>query len=139
MVPAVSSSSLPVQPVSERLPVLPGAAAYARAVATNGNPPRPIVIPLDSSQTNPEDAPEALGENPTAGEATVQDAALPPRRRAQDAARAPGFPASPYVAQLLSQEAFPPAATNQDDALAAYQATIARNGAPTSPTISLSA
>jgi hypothetical protein len=139
MVPAISSASLPAVTAGERLPALPAADAYARTSGQDATSAATLVVQLDPKRSNGTDNTAALGQRTAAGQSAVQDAPLPPRRRAQDAARAPGFPASPYVAQLLAQQAFPPTATTAEDGLAAYQATAARGGAGAGSTLSLHA
>jgi hypothetical protein len=125
MVPAISSVSLPAVQAGERLPAVPAANAYARTSDQSATTVPPNVVQLDPKRsTGADDA--AFDQGAAAGQTAVRDAPLPPRRRAQDAAKAPGFPASPYVAQLLAQQAFPPSTTTAEDGLAAYQATTAR-------------
>ena len=118
---------------------MPATEAYARAGGKDTTSAPTIAVQLDPQRSNGTAKAPTLDQRASAGQAAVQDAALPPRRRAQDAARAPGFPASPYVAQLLNQEAFPPTLTAPEDGLAAYQATVARNGAGTGHSLSLQA
>lgn len=139
MVPAISSVSLPAVQAGERLPAVPAADAYVRAVVNEAPSSPTNAVNLDPNRSYNGANASSTGARTASGQAAVQDVSLPPRRRAQDAAQAPGFPASPYVAQLLAQQAFPPASTTPEDGLAAYQATVARNGASTGNSISLQA
>jgi len=142
MVPTISSASPPVAQAGERLPVVPAAAVYARVgsqIATAPAATATAAVTLDPQQPNSSAAQFAGSEQAASSQTTVRDATLPPRRRAQDAAQAPGFPASPYVAQLLAQQAFPPIGTALEDGLAAYQATMTRGSAGAGSTLSLHA
>jgi hypothetical protein len=138
-VPAITSVPLPAVQAGERLPALPAAEAYARPAGRDATSLPTVAVQLDPQRSNGTAKAPTLDQRASAGQAAVQDASLPPRRRAQDAARAPGFPASPYVAQLLAQQAFPPTTTTAEDGLAAYQATAARGGAGAGSTLSLHA
>jgi hypothetical protein len=139
MVPAISSASVPALQVGERLPVLPAAEAYTRAAVNEAATAPAIAVQFDPNRPTKAAKASSLGARTTTEQAAVQDASLPPRRRAQDTTQAPGFPASPYVAQLLAQQAFPPTPTTLEDGLAAYQAAVARNGPSTGNSISLQA
>ena len=141
MVPVVSSASPPAAPAGERLSGLPAAGGYARVGAPVATTPTvsTAALQFDPRQPNSSAAQFAGSEQAASSQTTVRDATLPPRRRAQDTAQAPGFPASPYVAQLLAQQAFPPVGTALEDGLAAYQATLARGAAGAGSTISLHA
>ena len=107
---------------------MPAADAYARTGDQSAASVPTNVVQLDQKRSTGADNGPAFGQGAAASQTAVQDTPLPPRRRAQDAAKAPGFPASPYVAQLLAQQAFPPTTTTAEDGLAAYQATVTRAG-----------
>jgi hypothetical protein len=139
MVPAIQSTSLPAVQPGERLPTVPTPAAFARAGVLDLPQLYQLAVQLDPRQSSQASRAAVLADWQTAAQAAVQDAPLPPRRRAVDSARAPGFPTSPYVAQVLAQEAFPPTATAFGDGLAAYRAAAARGGTGSGNALSLHA
>ena len=94
--------------------------------------------PVVAAQAVDTTAPSFGGATATA-QTAVQDAPLPPRRRARDTAEAPGFPAGPHVAQLLAQDVFSPAMALPAAALDSYHAAITRNDAESGRLLSLQA
>jgi hypothetical protein len=139
MVPVIQSPSLPAAPPSERPPTVPTPGAFARAGALDLPQLHQLAVQLDPRHSSQTARATVLVDWQATAQAEVQDAPLPPRRRAADGARAPGFPTSPYVAQILAQEAFPPTATALGDGVAAYQAAAARGGAGSGSALSLHA
>ncbi|HYM32070.1 MAG TPA: hypothetical protein VEU47_12260 [Candidatus Cybelea sp.] len=122
MVPALATAAALAPAIGER-PVLPfGNGSLARGDRTaSQSPPSPI------------------GFSSASGDTQVQDAPLPPRRRSGDGARAPGFPASPFLAQLIAQEAFPPDDASSANGIAAYRVASLRSSAQSGNVISLNA
>lgn len=119
------------------LPVLPAASTSEHDGSNRRAPKATAAIQFDAAGSSA--AAEAIppDDRAASAQATVEDAPLPPRRRAQDSAQAAGFPASSHIAQLLAQNAFPPPTTAPGMGLSNYQAISARIGAAADRKISV--